>query len=109
MKKSIVLGSVCSAILLVLLSLPSVASFQDMTPARESTIKTYIDRFNIELPEQPWQPGTFILLFMAVMQAVSQAIGQGQWFPGLVSGAILFYFILVWLVIFAGQDVEIPS
>ena len=98
MKKVVLIGSIFSAVLLLFTCLPSVVGYREI-----------IDNVPLQQPDTPWQPGVFILLFMAIMQAVGQAIAQGQWFPGMATGAILLYFILVWLIIFAQDDIEIPS
>jgi hypothetical protein len=51
-----------------------------------------------------WQPGLLLTLLLTVILGVMEAISQGEWFPGMVFGALILYLILVWLVIF-GESV----
>jgi hypothetical protein len=109
MKKGFFFGSMFSAVLLLLMCLPSVVAYREIDTIQDTTVSTIIDELINQLSVKPWQPGVFILLFMAVMQAVGEAIAQGQWFPGMISGAFILYLVLAWLIIFASDDVEIPS
>jgi len=108
-KKGIVLGSVFSAILLVFMCLPSVVAYQELQINQKTTAQHIMKNLRNQFSVQPWQPGVFILLFLAVMQAVGEAIAQGQWFPGMISGALILYLILAWLILFASEDVDITS
>ena len=105
MKKTLfVVGSIAAALLLLGAVFPSVAGYQTGKALNEHYKQRIEEKFHSFLGEQDptvWQPGLFILLFMAVMQAVMQEVAEGNWFPGMISGAFILYLVLAWLLLFA--------
>jgi hypothetical protein len=112
MKKTLLtIGSLVVVVLLFGAVFPSVAGYQTEKTLHDQYLTTMKNTINSILGENEhtaWQPGIFILLFLTVMQGVTQAIAEGKWFPGMISGAFILYLVLAWLIIFA-EDVDIDT
>jgi len=113
MKKSLVIiGCFALVVLLVGAVFPSVAGYQVnknlMSNNLDEIEKEIEEAKNTFLNDNGWQPGVFILLFYAVMQAVMQEIAEGNYVPGMVFGALILYLGLVWLILF-GQNIDTSS
>lgn len=126
------IGGLCVSVLLVVAALTPVVSAQVAKPSEErieqykrlaykqlqittkydeqtmDKITGIIDQFLSRSINGNWEPGIFIVLFLALMSAVFEAIGNGQYAPGMIFGAFILYLVLVWLIIFGGSTSPSP-
>lgn len=101
-KKTVVIG-LCVALCLIFSLFPSVVAYNQLSmqprhifeKTGENTLQTH---------NTIWQPGMFIQLFLLLMIAVREAIAQGNWVPGMISGAFILYLVLIWFVIFGQKN-----